>query len=56
MELEFDLGDAFRFTSFDSTYNTFKVHEVLTTRDDIGVYPIKVIARLFSIEGEIFDF
>lgn len=56
MELEFYLGDSFRFASFDSRYNSFKVHEVLTTRDDIGVYPIRVIARLFSIDGEIFDF
>ena len=56
MELEFDFGDAFRFCSFDSQYNSFKVHEVLTTREDIGVYPIRVIARLFKIEGEIWDF
>ena len=34
----------------------FKVHEVLTTRDDVGFYPIKVIAKLFKTEGEIFDF
>ena len=56
MELEFVLGDAFRFSTFDSVYNSFKVHEVLTTRDDIGVYPITVIAKLFKAEGEIWDF
>ena len=56
MELEFDFGDAFRFCSFDSQYNSFKVHEVLTTRDDIGIYPIRVIARLFKVDGEVWDF
>lgn len=56
MELEFDMGDAFRFATFDAQFNTFKVHEVLTTNDDIGFYPIKVIARLYKIDGEIFDF
>ena len=56
MELEFVLGDAFRFSSFDPVYNSFKVHEVLTTRDDIGVYPIMVIARLFEADGEIWKF
>ena len=47
MELEFVLGDAFRFSSFDSLFNSFKVHEVLTKREDVGVYPIVVIAKLF---------
>ena len=56
MELEFFMGDAFRFASFDTRYNSFKVHETLVTRADVGVYPIRVIARLFSIDGEIFDF
>ena len=56
MELEFVMGDAFRFSSFDPEYNSFKVHEVLTTRDDIGVYPILVIARLFEADGEIWNF
>ena len=56
MELEFVFGDAFRFCSYDQVFNTFKVHEVLTTKDDIGMYPIKVIARLFKADGEIWDF
>ena len=50
MELEFDFGDAFRFCSFESKFNSFKVHGLLTKKEDVGVYPIKVTARLFSID------
>ena len=48
MEVEMFLGDAFRFATFDENLNLFKVHADLTVREDIGVYPIQVKARLFS--------
>lgn len=48
MDMEVDLGDAFRFAEYDPISNQFIIHSTLVTDEDAGVYPVDVKARYFN--------
>ena len=48
MEVQTDLKDAFRFSEYDSGTNTFKVHGYMVAPEDVGTYPITLIAKFFN--------
>ena len=48
MEVSAELGDAFRFSKYETDTNLYKVNGDITTKDDIGIYMITISARFYD--------
>lgn len=48
MEVEAELGPAFKFSEYDGDSNTFKVHGYMVKPEDVGTYRIMITSRFYN--------